>query len=210
MHYKALITRMYFMADESIQIIIDDTESFPLFKERVYTALRAADYRANLQMRRLFEDTSLTDELDYSELQAARATSELMYPNEGIPSNIDLGGEKGAIEFAKNLPSGEVLKLFLHDIDSYENLDIAIKNIYSLIDSRLQETNSRELKTLEYLKTLPFNTKLTVVKIMDILFGRMLKETFIEQMKGQKAQDLESTVNSIREEIIEEKNASQS
>ncbi len=42
------------MADENIQIVINDTEDFTSFRDRVHNALRLCDKRANTQMYRVF------------------------------------------------------------------------------------------------------------------------------------------------------------
>lgn len=187
MHYKALLTRVYSMADESLQIIIEDTDSFDTFKTRVYTALKVADHRANTQMMRLFEDTDLTKELDYHELQACRKAAETLYPQEHFSKSLDLGAGS-AFEFAKNMASGEVVKIFLHDVESYEDLNTAIKNVWNIIDSRLEQTNGRELAFMKYVKSLAFSVKLKITKVMEILYGRMLKEVIVEQLKGERLQ----------------------
>ncbi len=201
MHYKSLVTRMYSVADESIRVVIEDSESFETFKSRLFDVLRITDYRANVQQRRLFEDTELTNSLDYTELKAAKHAAEISFPLEGIPSQLNLGPTT-AFEFSKNLPSGEVLQIFLHEVESYEDLSSAIKEIWDVIDSRLKRTNQRELDFMEYLKKLPYEVKLKVCRIMEILYGRNSLENVLQTLKKE---DFEETTERIRDEIVKEK-----
>lgn len=205
MEYKALLTRMYSMADESLQIIIPNTDDIEVFKQRIYNALKICDYRANEQMMRLFEDTELTTELSYDELKAARTAATIMYPKEHIPAKLDLGQGTTdydtafgpAFEFAKNLASGEVIKIFLHRVDAYEDIGIAVKAIWDIQDTRLYKTNKRELDFIEYIKRQAPSVKLKITKIMEILYGRHFKEDVIKELQGAR---LEETVEVIRKE----------
>ncbi len=169
-------------------------------------------------MKRLFDDTDLTNELNYNELQCARKATELMYPSINIAGSLDLGYNSSydsddkkdtgpAFEFAKNMASGEVVKLFLHDIQAEDNsamLHAAIKSVYSILDARLNHTNKRELDFITYIKKLSFETKYKITMIMDILFGRALSETVVQRLKGEKA---EEAVQQMREDIVQEQNA---
>jgi len=199
MKYKALITRMLTMADESIQIIINDTDDFNSLKERVHNALKLCDLRANTQMMRLFEDTDLTNKLSIDEYLRAQHAANLVYPCDTLVSSVSLG-DNPSIEFAKNLASGEVLKVFIHEVQSYEDLDNSINEIFKLIDDRLVETNNRELKFLEYLRSLPYEIQLKVCMIMDILYGRSTKEYVESRLTEQNTGELPNGVYIKRED----------
>ena len=175
MKYKALVSRMLTMADESIQIIINDTDDFTTLKEYLYNALKLCDNRANIQMSRLFEDTNLTDKLSFDEYTKAQHAASLVYPTSNLPIEVNLG-ENAAIEFAKTMSSGEVVKLFIHEVESYEDLSKNVDDIFKLIDNRLLEVNERELAFLQYFRSLPYETQLKISMIMDILYGRNTKE----------------------------------
>jgi hypothetical protein len=200
MKYTALLTRMFTMADESIQIKLEDTDSFDTFKERVYTALKVTDTRAHIQMRRLFDDTDLTNQLSYSELQKAKRATEIMYPDQLLPPKLDLG-EGSAIEFAKNMASGEVLKIFLHDYETFEDINRAIKDVWSIIDTRLVKTNKRELDFLEYVSSLGYEEKLKISMIMDVLFGRAFTSDIVNRLKGEKA---DAELKGMRNNIVQD------
>lgn len=201
MQYTALLTRSYAGLDESIQIIVDDVADLAEFKEKVYDALRITDYRGNQHMQHLFEDTTLTDTLDYKELKSAQEAIKILYPSTTIPSKLDLGLPKGGIEFAKILPQGETLKLFLHEVENYEDLATAIKGIFAIIDSRLVKTNQRELDIREHLKKLDMTTRLKIMNILDILYGSQFGETVIEKLKQAK---LDEEMEKIRESVATE------
>lgn len=192
MKYAALVTRMYHELDESLQIIVNSEESPQDFKTKLLDAFTVADYRANVQMLRLFDDTTLTDELNYEELQAARSMAHLLYPATTLPSKLDFGeGEKKGIEFAKNLAGGEVLKIFLTDYESYEDITTSIKAIYDIIDSRLIKTNQREEKATSFFRSLNFTIKHKVSRIIDILYGRSLRETVTKELRDLRIQEAE-------------------
>lgn len=193
MKYKALITRMLTMADESIQIIINDAHNFDSLKERINNAFKLCDMRANTQMMRLFEDTDLTSKLSIDEYLRAQHAANLVYPCNNLPNNVDLGNGP-QIEFAKNMASGEVLKIFIDKVQSYEDLDSAINEVFSLIDERLVETNNRELEFLEYLRSIPYETQLKVCMIMDILYGRSTKEFVESRLNEQNTGELPNGV----------------
>lgn len=196
--YTALLTRSYPNADETIEIIVDDIDDAETFKDRVLSALKITDFRANRHSRVLFEDTELTDSLDYTELKAAKRAVDIMYPQEPLPKKLELGSPKGSIQFTKLLAGGEVVKLYLHEVESYEELDIAIKAMFSLLDSRLARTNKREQDTSAYFKKLDMSTKLKVLNILEILYGRQMQDTVVQKLK---AAHLEQTVEAIRNEI---------
>jgi len=202
MKYKALITRMLTMADESIQIIINDTDDFNSLKERVHTALKLCDLRANTQMMRLFEDTDLTSKLSLDEYLRAQHAANLVYPCNELPSSINLG-DNSSIEFAKNLASGEVLKVFISKIQSYEDLDNSINEIFNLIDERLVETNNRELNFLEYLRSIPYETQLKICMLMDILYGRSTKEYVESRLTEQNTGQLPNGVRIVKNEEVQ-------
>jgi hypothetical protein len=171
------------MCDETIQVIIRDTDSFDSFKARVYSALNMCDTRANRQMFRLFEDTDLTRNLSVSEYQQAKYAASLIYPISSL-GDLDLG-EGAQLEFTKINASGEVIKLFLHELDTYistQDVDKAIEDVWSLLDERLLKTNTRELKFIEYFRTLEPNTKLKVSMVMDILYGRVHKDDVVNRL----------------------------
>jgi len=190
--YKALISRYLTMADENIQIVINDTEDFTSFRDRVHNALRLCDKRANTQMYRLFEDTDLTDSLSPEEFIKAEYAATLMYPQTHTePIRL---GENTAIEFSKNMASGEVIKLFLHEVEGYEEIEEAIENIYKLIDYRLVQTNSRELECIEYFKTLPMDLKVKVSMILDILYGRNTVENVVSRLTEENSNELPNGV----------------
>jgi len=186
------------MADENIQIIVNDTDDFTSLKDRVYSALKVCDQRANTQMYRLFEDTDLTDSLSPEEFIVAEHAASLIYPYlDTRPINL---GEGTAIEFSKNMASGEVVKLFLHEVDSYEDIEKAIENIYKLIDERLVETNNRELECIEYFKTLPMELKVKVSMILDILYGRNIIDNVVSRIQEENSNELPNGVRIKRNE----------
>jgi len=191
---------MLTMADESIQIIINDTDEFISLKDKVYNAFKLCDARANLQMMRLFEDTDLTSKLSLDEYLRAQHAANLAYPCNTLPIDINLG-DSPSIEFAKNMASGEVLKLFIHDVQSYEDLDTAISEIFSLIDTRLLETNQRELNFLEYLRTLPYETQVKICMLMDILYGRSTKEYVQSRLTEEQTGELPNGVYIKRDDV---------
>src|SRR5437773_4757161 len=120
MQHTALITRMITVADESIQIIIQDIDNFNVFKAAIEEALKITDKRAAVQQRRLLEDTSLTDAMSEHEVKSTIEAADIIYP---MQYTIDMEKLQGAkFEFAKNMASGEVLKVFLHNVDAYEDL----------------------------------------------------------------------------------------
>jgi len=123
--YTAKVSRSNTFVDENLTFKITDAETLETFKQRVYDTLKVTDFRANLQQRRLFEDSDLVANLDYNDLKVARKAAEILYPLEGIPSKLDLG-EDGAIEFSKLLSGGETLSLYLHEIESYDDLSRGI------------------------------------------------------------------------------------
>jgi|SRR6266853_1071437 len=184
---------MLTMADESIQIIINDAHNFDSLKERINNAFKLCDMRANTQMMRLFEDTDLTSKLSIDEYLRAQHAANLVYPCNNLPNNVDLGNGP-QIEFAKNMASGEVLKIFIDKVQSYEDLDSAINEVFSLIDERLVETNNRELEFLEYLRSIPYETQLKVCMIMDILYGRSTKEFVESRLNEQNTGELPNGV----------------
>src|SRR5436190_13877267 len=96
---KVLVSRMLTMADESIQIIINDTNDLTSLKEYLYNALKLCDNRANIQMSRLFEDTNLTNKLSFNEYTQAQHAANLVYPTDNLEVKVNLG-ENTAIEFA--------------------------------------------------------------------------------------------------------------
>ena len=193
MQYKALITRMMTVADESLSIIIEDTDTFDSFQTKVKEALTITDHRASRHQKVLLEDTNLTDKLSLDELKAVNTAVELIYPTVSLPQRCSL--EQSSFEFAKNLASGEVVKIFLHEVDSYDDLMQAITNIWSLIDYRLELTNQRELDFLEYYKSLDYNTKLKVQLVMDVLFGRSTKEMLESRLTEQTQIELDNYIN---------------
>lgn len=195
MQLKSWVSRHLSFADEAIQVVIDDTDSLETLKARTLQALRFSDYRASQQRRRLFEDTDLTQELTYEELRAARHMAELMYPLETLPAEHDLGG-KTTFEFSKNLPGGEVLKIYVHEFETYEDVTSAIKAVWELIDTRLVYTNKREQKAQEYFKGLPIQIRTKVLRIMEILYGRSFKETVIEELQKAKLQQVTEEIRS--------------
>jgi len=184
---------MLTMADESIQIIINDTDDINSLKERVHDALKLCDARANTQMMRLFDDTNLTDKLSLDEYLKAQHAANLVYPCDEFLSTLNLGDNPN-IEFAKNLASGEVLKVFVHEVQSYEDLDNSINEVFSLIDERLVKTNNRELHFLEYLRSIPYETQLKISMIMDILYGRSTKEFVESRLNEQNTGELPNGV----------------
>ena len=193
MKYTAKVSRSNTFVDENLTFKITDAETLETFKQRVYDTLKVTDFRANLQQRRLFEDSDLVANLDYNDLKVARKAAEILYPLEGIPSKLDLG-EDGAIEFSKLLSGGETLSLYLHEIESYDDLSRGIKDIFDIVDSRLQKTNKRELDFMEYFKNVPYSTRLKVSMLMDILFNKTTKEAVIERLKEENVKDTTDTM----------------
>jgi len=191
--YTAKVSRSNTFVDENLTFKITDAETLETFKQRVYDTLKVTDFRANLQQRRLFEDSDLVANLDYNDLKVARKAAEILYPLEGIPSKLDLG-EDGAIEFSKLLSGGETLSLYLHEIESYDDLSRGIKDIFDIVDSRLQKTNKRELDFMEYFKNVPYSTRLKVSMLMDILFNKTTKEAVIERLKEENVKDTTDTM----------------
>jgi hypothetical protein len=215
MKFTAYITRFYQMAEESLEVIIDDIPDFEDFKERVFNVLRVTDYRANLQARRLFEDTELIKELSYSDLQKIRKAVDILFPQMTLPKTLDLNSSqswneeerkgKGGYQFTKSLRDGEVLKIFLHEVEPEEDSQVAIKNIYSIIDARLRKTNQRNLDFTNYLRSLDMDMRTKITMILELLYRQTDVATVIQRLKGQEAQE---TVEQIRADIQEQSNAS--
>lgn len=198
MQYKAWISRTLSHADETIQIVIEDTDDITTLQKRVLEAFGVTDYRAHEQYLRLFEDTDLTQELNYDELSHARKFAGLLFPLESLPRKLDLGN-KTAFEFAKNLPGGEVLKLYIHEFDTYEDIVTAIKTVWRIIDSRLAYTNNRELRASTYFREkIPLGIKSKIHRVMDILYGRAFKENVVQDLRAAK---VEETVRELRDEV---------
>jgi hypothetical protein len=198
MQYKAWIARSLTFADETIQIVLDDVSNLEMFKDRVIKALEVADHRANELQLRLFEDTSLTDELNYKELEASRSFANKLYPVQFLSHKLDLGN-KTSFEFSKNLSGGEVLKLYLHDFSQYEDITGAIQAVWDIIDSRLQRTNSREQKAMEYYSSLSFELQHKVYKIMALLYGQKFKDIVVDELRKEKVAE---TVDGLRAEAL--------
>jgi len=202
MKFTALVSRSLNHADESIRIQIEDEDSFTKFKDKVLEACLYCDYRSNVQMQRLFEDTSLTSTFSNSELKAATLAAQLLYPLEKLPSKSSLR-EDVKFEFSKLNGSGEQLTIQLKELDSYEELNTAIRHIWDLLDVRLQRTNKRELEHMAFIQQLDFNTKLKVSMVMDVLYGRATSEFVQERLKQNAEDELSKVMNEIREETSE-------
>jgi len=199
------------MAEESLEIIIDDVSDFSDFKERVFNVFRVADYRGNLQARRLFEDTDLVAELEYEELQKIRKAVDILFPHETLPKRLDLNSTqneyeepksgKGSLQFSKVFKDGEVLKVFFHEIDPEEDTDLAIREIYTLYDARLSKTNKRTTDFTKYLRKQSLELQNKITMILGLLYRQTEVSTVIERLKGEK---LNETVESIRQDILED------
>src|SRR6266516_4165097 len=194
MQYKALVTRMLTMADEAIEIIISDTDTFQDFSTKVESALALCDKRANTQMFMLFEDTSLTDALSVEEYVKAEYAANILYPDTSLYTTSLGLGENVQIAFTKTLPSGEAVKVFLHDTHTYEEVIQAVEDIWNLIDNRLVETNDREIGCNKYLNSLDPELKIKISMILDILYGRMTPQEVISRLKEQETGELPNGV----------------
>ncbi len=194
MKYKALVTRMLTMADEAIEIIINDTDTFQDFSTKVKNALSLCDLRANTQMFRLFEDTELTYSLSVEEYIKAEHAANLLYPySRENAESLDLG-ENVQIAFTKQLPSGEVVKLFIYDTNDYDAVTNSIADIWKLVDNRLVETNNREIACNKYLNSLDPTLKVKISMVLDILYGRMSPEQVMARLKEEETGQLPNGV----------------
>jgi len=181
MELTALVTKGITVADESIRIQIQGEDSFASFKDKVHEACRYIDYRAHLQMRRMFEDTSLTEQLTRAERDAVEACAYTLFPLEQLSAEPVLrSGVK--FEFTKLFAASETLTVQVQDIDSYDVLNTTIKHIWELLDTRLNVTNKREEDFREYVSTLDYNTKLKVAMIIDLLYGKASEETVVARL----------------------------
>lgn len=199
MQYTGLITRMISAADEAIQIIIQDQDDFSTFKSAVLEALKVTDARAAVQQHRLLEDTELTDKLTDAETRAITKAVNIVYSGNQVVDTTKLRNAK--FEFAKNMASGEVLKIFMHEVDSYDNLVESLENIYAILDNRLIETNTRELEFMKFYRTLDGNTQLKVAMIMDILYGRSTLDTIKAQLEKSNENEAQQVFAGMREKL---------
>lgn len=189
MKFKAVTNRSLSFADETFRVIVEDTDTLESLKEKVLSAVEMADYRASELRQRLFEDTDLTDELKYEELQAARTMAKKLYPEVVLPKSPKVG--TGAqFEFCKLMFGGEDLRIYISDFENDEDLRQAVKVIWDIIDSRLQYTNKRELDAGNYFKTLTMATRTKILNVMDILYGRAFKDSVIEKLQQMNVQEV--------------------
>jgi hypothetical protein len=180
--YTAVVSRSLTMCDETIQVVIHDTDSFESFKSRVYSALNMCDTRANRQMFRLFEDTDLTNNLSVSEYVEAKIAASIIYPNSMV-EDVNIGKD-AQLEFTKINASGEVIKLFVHEVGTgtCDELNTVIEDVWDLLDKRLFITNKRELDFMTYFHSLDPSTKIKISMIMDILYGRAHVEDVVSRL----------------------------
>lgn len=172
MQLTALVTKGITIADESIRIQLQDDESFSSFESKVQEACRYIDYRAHVQMQRLVEDTSLIEHLNKAEIHAVQHCAELLFPQQQLSAQPVLrSGVK--FEFTKLFAASETLTVQVEDIDSYDSLNATIRNIWELLDIRLQSTNKRESDFRAYTTQLDYNTKLKVAMVIDLLYGKV-------------------------------------
>lgn len=171
MNFKALVTRQIGFGDESIRVNITDEDNFDTFKEKVDTALAVTDYRVHELGFRLFEDTDLVSTLTQEEKNYCEQAARLLFPKTTL-ENTSILKSGVQFEFRKITAIGEDLTVQIHDIDSYDNLNTVIEDTFKIIDKRLIKKNTEQLSHLEYIKNLDYATKLKVVMVMDILYGR--------------------------------------
>lgn len=196
MKVQGLVTRVISAADETIQVFTEDTD-FEDFQSNVLSALAACDYRAHTQMQRLFEDSSLQYVLDETEFGQAQEAASLMYPVSDLESQCS--GTK--IEFTKNLASGEVLKVFISDLTTEDDITKLLYDIWNLIDERLQDTNSREMAFTEYYRTLSPECQLKVGIVMEALYGRQTLEQVRARLSQGQREDFEQAMARMRSEM---------
>ncbi len=185
MEFKALFTRQISQADESIRVSIEGDDTFETFKAKVLEACLYGDARANLQMQRLVHDTSLTTQLNEAETQAVIEAAYKLFPTVTPPSETAL--TKGVkFEFSKLNGSGEALAIQITDVTNLNDLNSVLLEMWTLLDERVLVTNERELSHTAYTNTLPYQTKLTVATVLDILYGRAFKDDVEQRLKGSK------------------------
>lgn len=183
MELKALFTRQIASADESIRIQVEGCHTFEDFKAKIAEACMYGDSRASTQMQRLAHDTDLTKNLTESEKEAFLKAAYILYPEVPLPEETLL--KKGCkFEFAKINAHGESLTVQVMNIESYDELETTLFNLWQLIDNRLYETNKRELDHMQYIRTLDMNTQIKVGMILDILYGRQFKEEVAKRLEG--------------------------
>lgn len=183
MEFKALFTGNITIADESIRVNIEGDDDFNKFKAKVLEACTFYDYRAHQQGFRLFEDTDLIKNLSPEELAKCEEAARLLFPSKLLPKTSQLK-EGVKFEVAKLTGAGESLTLQIHNPDSYEDVLTAMTSLWKLLDERLNAKNTRQLKHLEYLKNLDYDTKLKAAMIMDILYGRATVEGIASRLES--------------------------
>lgn len=162
-------------ADESIRIQIENESDFSLFKQKVLESCSIGDARANLQMQRIAHDTDLTKHLDTEEKEAFLTAAYKLYPSIEQPED-SLLLENVRFEFSKINAAGESLVVQLLELESFDDVYSKLSELWTLLDERLLETNSRELAHMQYIRTLDMNTQIKIGKILDILYGRTFKD----------------------------------
>lgn len=162
------------MADESLRVVIEDTDSFETFKKRVFDVLQISDNRSQTHMLRLLEDTNLTAQLDYHELRKIKEAVKVLFPAETLPAKMDLGPAT-AFEFSKLMAMGEDLKLFIHNVESYEDLNRALKDVWDVLDARLARTNDRDIRFRKFVEKFPFELNMKMNTIFQLLYGKEIE-----------------------------------
>lgn len=194
MEFKALITRQIQQADESIRVSIESDTDIRKFKERVFESLDYTDNRANAQMMRLFEDTTLMDTFTEKEKEACTTVANLLFPNITPPSKPNLV-EGVKFEFSKIMAGGESLTLQITEIKDYSSLNSSIRAIFDMLDTRLERTNTRELDVRSYLDTIDYETKLKVVMFVDLLYGRTTSDQLIQRLTSKELEEYRDKLN---------------
>lgn len=187
MKINALVTKQISHADESIRIQIENAEDVQTFIDKLKAVLSITDYRANLHMQHLAEDTELTKNLALPEHEAFLTAAQILYPDKEI-HNLDVLGGQVKFEFSKINAQGETLTLQLLDVGDVVDLKTMLTTLQNLIDTRLQETNQRELDHMKFIRTLDMNTQVKIGMILDILYGRAFKEEVLKRLKSEDAE----------------------
>jgi len=190
MQLVAHITRHIAVADEVIEVEVDNIWNVEMLQARVLAACAVMDARAHTQMQRLFEDTQLTDQLSLDERMAASDTAALLFPV--VEAALWLLASHAKWRFTKTLPAGEHLVIGAEGITSLTELELLLQGVWHTIDSRLQVGNGREMACQEYTRTLPYDTRLKVAKVLGILYGQTDKAQVINAFKQEALVALES------------------
>jgi len=182
--FEAYVTRQMTLADETLCIAIQGDMNFESFKARILQACECGDYRVHQEVHRLIEDTSLLESMNPEEICAAYTTLTILYPQMKFLPELLKKGVK--FEIGKLNAGGESIKVRVQEIKQNDNVFDILVGLWDLIDTRLNETNHRELAYMEHLKTVDYDTRLKVIMLLDTLYGRQTPE----YLKSRLAQEL--------------------